>query len=182
MSERKCGDCQLCCKLLPVAELSKPSGSRCKHQKHHKGCGVYATRPLECQIWQCAWLAGIDGGLLSRPDRTHYIIDVEPDLLEVPIDGRTTKLPAIVMWLDPQHHDAHKDKTLRNFLETQCSDQYVVFARYNAAGDGIALVPPILNKGKWLEIPVQSSGKDQDYAELSAAFGNAVLSYDREKQ
>ena len=38
---RQCGDCQLCCKLLPVKSLAKLAGDRCSHQKHHKGCDVY---------------------------------------------------------------------------------------------------------------------------------------------
>jgi hypothetical protein len=34
---RQCGDCQLCCKLLPVPPLQKAAGVACRFQKFHKG-------------------------------------------------------------------------------------------------------------------------------------------------
>ena len=39
---RQCGDCTLCCRLLPVRSLNKGAGERCKHQSHARGCKVYA--------------------------------------------------------------------------------------------------------------------------------------------
>ena len=74
---RQCGDCQLCCKLLPVPPLEKKAGQRCQHQKFGKGCTVYHSRagmPMECSIWNCRWLVNDDADELSRPDRVHYVI------------------------------------------------------------------------------------------------------------
>ena len=39
---RHCGGCTLCCKLIPVEELNKPAGARCKHVRTGKGCSIYA--------------------------------------------------------------------------------------------------------------------------------------------
>ena len=66
---RRCGDCQLCCKLLPVGALGKAAGERCRHQRHHKGCAVYRKRgfPSECGAWSCRWLVEDDTADLSRP-------------------------------------------------------------------------------------------------------------------
>jgi Fe-S-cluster containining protein len=111
---RQCGDCQLCCKLLPMQpgrrearattalieaglarpdefvgmlpEWTKPAGERCKFQKAGKGCAVYARRPLGCRLWNCRWL--VDAGETSRPDRAHYVIDIMPDVIRmVPNEG-----------------------------------------------------------------------------------------------
>ena len=38
---RQCGECTLCCKLLPVPPLNKLAGQKCKHQRFpHHGCAV----------------------------------------------------------------------------------------------------------------------------------------------
>src|SRR5262245_54343180 len=59
---RRCGDCTLCCKLLPVRELHKKGGERCQHQKAGKGCGVYnkPAMPPSCGLWSCRWLVQPD--------------------------------------------------------------------------------------------------------------------------
>lgn len=108
---RRCGDCQLCCKLLPmradgnaraqalaldmvaaglerpesfagmVWDFDKPAGAACPHQCAGKGCRIYATRPLGCRYWNCKWLMGDDTGELRRPDRSRYVIDAIPDFI-----------------------------------------------------------------------------------------------------
>ena len=72
MMERKCGDCQLCCKLLPTKEIGKVANTRCEHQRTGKGCTIYARRPFSCSSWSCRWLLEDDTADLSRPDRAHY--------------------------------------------------------------------------------------------------------------
>lgn len=114
---RQCGDCNLCCKLLPMAasdkgeraaglmverglmspavaanmtpEFFKPAGERCPHQQHHKGCTIYSRRPFACQMWSCRWLTGEDTADLRRPDRSHYVIDMMPDFVRVDLTGGT---------------------------------------------------------------------------------------------
>ncbi|WFU42630.1 hypothetical protein QA640_09300 [Bradyrhizobium sp. CB82] len=46
-----CGDCQLCCKLLPVGSLSKSAGALCNFQKYKRGRA--AAMPIECGVWHC---------------------------------------------------------------------------------------------------------------------------------
>lgn len=108
---RRCGECNLCCKLLPMqsgnrAEVSrtmnamifrglaspadfagmiedfyKPPGERCPHQRRSKGCAVYKQRPFGCRMWSCRWLLNADTADLRRPDRVHYVIDCMPDYI-----------------------------------------------------------------------------------------------------
>ena len=77
--KRQCGDCQLCCKLLPVPPLGKKANERCQHQKFGKGCAVCSTKralPPECALWNCRWIIPVTTPPMPRPDRSHYVIDV----------------------------------------------------------------------------------------------------------
>lgn len=112
---RQCGDCQLCCKLLPMSAASsapqtlalmvergmmpaavaktmtpdfyKPAGERCPHQRHHKGCMIYGRRPFGCRMWSCRWLTGDDTAELRRPDHSHYVVDIAPDFVRIDPTG-----------------------------------------------------------------------------------------------
>src|SRR5262252_4508162 len=127
---RHCGECTLCCKLLPMkagadarvpqtaaamvasgmadaAELTgmrrdfdKPAGKRCPHQRHHKGCNIYASRPFGCRVWNCRWLVESDVADIRRPDRCHYVIDLMPDFIDLnPHDGSAPiKFQVAVVW------------------------------------------------------------------------------------
>ena len=122
MSGRQCGGCTLCCRLLPVAEIGKLAGHRCQHQRHAKGCAVYAHAPVSCRAWSCAWLVDEDAGALSRPDRAHYVIDIVPDFVKmVWPDGRVDKLPVLQVWCDPAFPNAHRDPALRAYLSAGSS-------------------------------------------------------------
>jgi hypothetical protein len=80
---RVCGDCQLCCKLLPVPPLKKAAGRRCQHQKFGKGCAIQDHKPFACRAWSCRWLSDPATAGMSRPDRSHYVIDVVSDYVTV---------------------------------------------------------------------------------------------------
>jgi hypothetical protein len=53
---RGCDGCTLCCKVMYVPTLQKPSGTWCKHCKTGAGCGIYETRPTECRTFICGYL------------------------------------------------------------------------------------------------------------------------------
>lgn len=153
--KRKCGDCQLCCKLVPVKSLGKAAGERCKHQSHSKGCKIYDHRPNCCRIWSCAWLMAdrADTADLRRPDRSHYVIDMMPDFIEVTYDGddKTHRIPCVQIWIDPRYPDAHEDPALRAFLLRRGEDRYVSVIRLNGH-DAFTLWPPNMTEdGQWHE-------------------------------
>lgn len=145
---RKCGDCQLCCKLLPVRSLGKGAGEHCKHQRHHKGCAVYARLGQvspECKLWNCRWLVNDDAGDLRRPDRSHYVLDIMPDYVTLEDeDGKRTPMEVVQIWIDPDHPDAHRDPALRAWLDRRSlaglvrydSDHALVIAPPSASADG----------------------------------------------
>jgi hypothetical protein len=180
---RNCGECNLCCKLLPMQaaqnratgpaaqalvgagfmdrselvgmldEFDKPAGARCPHQRHHKGCSVYARRPFGCRVWNCRWLVNDDAADLSRPDRAHYVIDIMPDVIRMnPNDGSPpTDVPAIQVWVDPDYPDAHRDPVLRAWLLRRFEkERAVALIRYDNRR-GFALIPPQMTGGDWVE-------------------------------
>jgi len=149
--QRQCGECTLCCKLLPVRELEKAGGVRCKHQSHAKGCRVYGTdkMPPSCKLWNCAWLSGNPVG--PRPDRAHYVVDIMPDYVTI-VDNETGKKraqPVVQVWLDPRHPDAHRNPVLRSYLAKRGEAALI----RTSPREGFVLVPPSMShESEWIEV------------------------------
>ena len=178
---RQCGDCQLCCKLLPVRSLDKPAGERCEHQRHHKGCAVYsrlAHVSPECRLWNCRWLVNNDTADLSRPDRSHYVLDLMPDFVTLRDEetGELQHVEVVQIWVDPDYPDAHRDPVLRAYLERRAKDNVVGLVRWGETA-GMGLFPPSLSQnGQWNEkrtgVEVE---KGHTPEELVAALGKMVI-------
>jgi len=156
---RQCGDCQLCCKLVPVRELQKLAGQRCKHQAHHVGCRVYSTgtMPSSCRLWNCAWLVDESTADLRRPDRSHYVIDTVPDFVTLdPNDGAPqTNVAVLQVWCDPGYPDAHRDPALRAMLDRL---GVAALVRYDSKCAFFLAPPSMANDGQWHEVKSQTSG------------------------
>jgi hypothetical protein len=166
MTDRQCGSCTLCCKLLPVhhgaqvdgidlpGSWHKPANTRCRFQRHSKGCSIYDARPISCQMWNCRWLVNDDTDDMSRPDRAHYVIDVVPDFITFtdPDDNEReiAKLEIVQVWVDPAHPEAHKDPTLRSYLERRSHEGVVALIR-NGSHDAFVLLPPNMTGRGWVE-------------------------------
>jgi hypothetical protein len=178
---RRCGDCQLCCKLLPISardtsgtvramvsagwakpnefadaipEFDKPANTRCKHQRHGKGCGIYASRPLSCRLWSCRWLSETDTADQHRPDHSHVVIDAVPDavVLQDKLTGERREIEVIQIWVDPAYADAHQDPALRAYVVRQAERGALALIR-NGSFDAFLLVPPAsASDGVWHEV------------------------------
>jgi hypothetical protein len=151
---RHCASCQLCCKLLPVRSLDKEAGHRCKHQRVGKGCTVYARLGQvspECRLWSCEWLVNADAGDLSRPDRSHYVIDVMPDYVTLRdnADGAERYIPVVQVWIDPDYPNAHEDPALRRFLERRAEEGKAAILRFDNTRALVAFAPSISANGRW---------------------------------
>jgi hypothetical protein len=152
---RECGDCQLCCKLLGVPEIGKPAHQRCKNQRFGKGCALYHTpfKPISCSTWNCRWLVNDDTADLSRPDRSHYVIDINPDyVIDINPDGKKTKVPMVQIWLDSQHPNAHRDPALRAYLWRR-GDEGIAGMIHLDLERAIVLYPPQMSfDNQWREV------------------------------
>lgn len=92
-TDRTCGDCRLCCKVLQITEVRnapgpgyeeqadgrfaflKPSGKWCQFAGRG-GCSVYDEKPMSCADYHCGWLQGI-GEDEDRPDKIKVVINIE---------------------------------------------------------------------------------------------------------
>jgi hypothetical protein len=179
---RACGECTLCCKLLPVRSLNKGAGERCQHQSHARGCKVYARLESvspECRLWSCRWLVNDDAADLSRPDRSHYVIDLMPDFVSLRDDatGELQHIQVVQIWVDPKHPDAHRDPALRAYLERRAQDNIIGLVRWNDL-DAIALFPPALSADRqWHEKDSSMRTKGHSVEEKIAVLGKMEIRF-----
>lgn len=147
-TSRRCGDCQLCCKLIPVEEFGKRASERCRYQRAGKGCAIYRQRPLSCAMWNCRWLVDPDAADLPRPDRARYVLDMMPDYVVLTDEGcEPTKVPVLQVWCDPAFPDAHRAQSFRSWLDRQ---GICALIRYGSR-DGFLLAPPSVTGKGWQE-------------------------------
>lgn len=78
---RKCGECTLCCYLLPVASLKKDAGVLCKHCVLTKGCAIYNSRPADCREFRCAYYQMDKVSVDLRPDNCKIIFEKVSDTI-----------------------------------------------------------------------------------------------------
>lgn len=178
MTRRECGDCQLCCKLLPVVPLGKKAGERCKHQKFGKGCKVYhrAGFPMECGIWNCRWLVD-QAGATGRPDRVHYVIDVMPDYVTVQENdtGKQHNIQIAQIWIDPDYPDAHRDPALRAWMFERAQEGIACIVRYDSKKALTIFPPPFDVNGEWHERwDGKSVEREQSLTEMALKLGSSV--------
>lgn len=168
-TERKCGDCTLCCKLVPVSEIGKPANKRCMYQRAGKGCVVYRRRnfPRSCALWSCGWLLNLDADHMPRPDHAHYVIDPSPDYITVEAAGGThARVPVVQIWIDPKYHNAHRSPHLRAWLARRAETHgQAALIRSNSA-DGFVLLPPAITGDGWIEHDAQSEHRQHSAAEI----------------
>jgi hypothetical protein len=167
MTNRTCGDCSLCCKLLPMPQLSKPANKRCEHQSHARGCKIYPERPAPCRLWNCRWLVNQDTADLSRPDRSHYVIDIVPDFITMEHNetGEKQDIEVLQIWVDPNYPDAHRDPALRRYLERRGAEGVAALVRYGTR-EGMTIFPPQMNvERRWYELRSNMASQPEHTAE-----------------
>lgn len=167
---RVCGQCQLCCKLLPVKSVEKPAGQRCRHQRTGKGCLIYSKRPWECRTFACRWLADPHAADLPRPDRAHYVIDMTPDT----IMAGDQPVSVLQVWLDPAFPDAWDTPELRAFMLYMAERfRSATIIRRDDCDGFTVFPPPIADDGQW-HIREGSVVKREDLVARVAAARNAA--------
>lgn len=104
-----CGTCTLCCELVSVSEIGKPSFARCQHQRDifsaTPGCAIYAQRPYSCRAWSCLWLKDASWPDELKPDRCGFVVDEMVDIVK--IDGN--EHPCAQIWVAKGHEESWRD-------------------------------------------------------------------------
>jgi len=136
---KRCGQCTLCCTVVPVAEIEKPRNSPCQHLAHG-GCGIYAFRPRSCKTWSCAWLVTPTMNASWRPDRCHIVIDVMTDhVLVTPHGtGRSEAIEVGQIWLEEGYDHLVASERMDAIVEAAARNHHLaVIIRF---ADGTCLV------------------------------------------
>ena len=174
---RRCGDCSLCCRLVPVPVLHKAAGQKCRHAKYAKGCTIYEQRPYVCKTWSCRWLADPTTSGLPRPDRAHYVIDLEYDYITMvdPERNTNTRISVMQVWCDPAFPSAWDTKPLRDFMLALATKWHVAtIVRFNSRDAITIFPPPVSGDGEWHVIAdgqVEArTAREQDILDRDAAF------------
>lgn len=161
---RACGDCQLCCKLVPVPSIEKPAGKRCQHQRTGKGCLLYGHHPFDCRSWSCRWLAdkaNTEG--MSRPDRAHFVIDLMPDSIKQTWeDGTERRIGVVQVWIDPAFPEVVRGPELRRYMAHMAKEHGLpTLVRFNAR-DALAVFAPVISSdGQWHELSGNVTAHDE---------------------
>jgi len=152
---RACGACQLCCKLVPVPVIQKAAGKRCQHQHTGKGCAIYVNRPFDCRAWSCRWLADKPNTeMLSRPDRSHFVIDITPDTIKQTFENGTERTIGVIqIWADPAFPNLHHGAEMRAYMAHMAEKfSYPSLVRWNSR-DAVCVFPPSLCQDReWHEV------------------------------
>lgn len=178
-NDRKCGACTLCCKLTPVVDINKPANTRCQHQRHGKGCAIYAKRPFSCRMWNCRWVLDDDTADLRRPDHVHYVIDVMPDYVTARNNetGEETHVQVLQIWVDPKFPDAHHDPALRQYLLRRGEEGIAAIIRYGSAKAFTLFPPNMSGDGQWHERwgqMVVRDGEENHLTRMARVLGGRV--------
>lgn len=168
MTERQCGECQLCCRVLPVRELGKGAHDRCVHQKFMKGCNNYAHRPMSCRLWNCRWLVNDDADGMKRPDRAGYVIDIMPDFITLrPHDGSPdNQVQVVQIWADAKRPMAYRDPALLAWLERKYeANASLGLVRFDSKR-AVLLIPPAMTGDGWAEMDSNMREAEHSAAEI----------------
>jgi hypothetical protein len=91
---------------------------------------------------------------LSRPDRSHYVVDPSPDFVTMRDNetGAETRVPVLQIWVDLLFADAHRDVALRAYIERMGKMHGMAALVRFGSMDAIFLAPPsIASDGQWHE-------------------------------
>jgi hypothetical protein len=144
--------------------------------------------PPECAIWNCRWLVNDDAADLSRPDRSHYVIDLMPDYVSLRDNetGELTNIQVVQIWVDPHHRDAHHDPALRRWLHRRAEQGIAALIRFNSREAMALFAPPFVVDDQWHEISGDSDNRTHSFGEilkaLSVAPSTERKGHDQERQ
>jgi Fe-S-cluster containining protein len=105
--QRPCGDCALCCKILPIDTFDgeddgKPAGQWCHHWSKQTGCSIYEERYEVCHIFHCFWALGLIPEEL-KPNKTKTVLAMY-------------KEEVLIVYCDPAYPDAWEKGNMGTFL------------------------------------------------------------------
>jgi len=93
----ECGECTLCCELLPVPWMNSPAGHLCNECDEGQGCKIYNIAPKKCLEFCCAYNQMKKVSINFRPDKCGVIFEkITDDIFIGTVDPNESKLKDIV--------------------------------------------------------------------------------------
>jgi hypothetical protein len=125
-----------------------------------------------CGDWSCRWLVENDTADLSRPDRSHYVIDIMPDFVTIRNDetGDAQHVQVVQIWVDPGYPDAHRDPALRAYLERRGHEGIAGIVRWDNERAVVIFPPELSENRRWNEVESNFRLKEHTIDEVVAAL------------
>ena len=126
---RKCGDCNMCCKLPEIPSINKKSYSWCKNCNIGEGCNIYEKRPEKCKDFVCLYVTGLTD---LKPNKCGFFIFPE---LETSV-----KHKIFTMYSEPHKLDSIPKSIMQdNKLSQMVKDNWAFHIRYNSDDNDLAI-------------------------------------------
>ena len=139
MQNRKCGDCNMCCKVYGIdsgfyeedkTHVFKKDYEWCKHCEVGVGCKIYESRPSACSDFVCGWLMGVVPKEW-KPNKVGFIVNVEKK--------ESFEHKVFTIHADSHKvHNLHKHLSKYNFTDTDGYEWHYVI-RYNSNEQDMAV-------------------------------------------
>jgi hypothetical protein len=151
---RTCGSCMLCCTVMLVEELNKPSGITCSYAVAGSGCTIRDHRPRSCRRFFCGWRLDPNIDALWKPNISGFVLTI------------SLRYAALLLMVDPAtpfawkmqpYHSRLKDWAARAFQE----DKRIVAM---VSGEATVILPD-------RDVPIGVLGPDDEIVLSRAAAG-----------
>lgn len=129
---QKCGECDLCCKLLEIHDIPSKIGEYCQYC--NKGCTIRDTRPKECSTYQCMWSQMENVGNELRPDQCGIIFDrITDDVITARLEENKLMNPLVHNQVNNFIEEGFsvlifRGKDMKYFLNDNHTKEYVLGA------------------------------------------------------
>jgi hypothetical protein len=92
---------------------------------------------------------------LPRPDRAHYVIDLEYDYITMqePNGGPAHQVQVLQVWVDPAFREAHRTPDLRaHMLRLAENYRIATIVRWSSRDALVIFPPPFSSDRQWTEV------------------------------
>tara|TARA_R110000772_G_scaffold17946_3_gene49862 strand:+ start:20048 stop:20506 length:459 start_codon:yes stop_codon:yes gene_type:complete len=100
---KECGDCTLCCELLPIGEINKPASVLCGDCVLTKGCSIYDKRPQSCRDFECSYISSDDMEEDLKPINCNVIFEKVTETVHLAL-------------IHPKDLDAWQAEPVKNYI------------------------------------------------------------------
>ena len=113
---RTCGTCMLCCTVMNVEELNKPSGVTCSYAITGRGCTIREQRPRSCRRFFCGWRLDPNIDSMWKPSICGFVltISLRYQSMLVMVDPARP-----LAWKELPYYGRLKEWSARAFLENK---------------------------------------------------------------